>query len=151
MCHHNRLRFIQASRALGRLTDNDSQPKGRKRKHRETKPKEREPVERVAECGTRVSFIAYTPAEDRYQFMGQYYGNKETLKSFPGVVAIQDFDFTRQRLFEVYGFPSLARVRALEQVATMPEIETAMLTNIGQRKARLLSAWDDSGRVHPSA
>ena len=150
MWNHNRLHFIQASRALGRLTDNDYQAKGRKRQRREIKPRERKPVERVAECGTRVSFIAYNPAEDRYQVMGQYYGNKETIKAFPGVVAVQDFDFARQRSFEVYGFPSLAGVRALEQVATMPEIEAAMLTNIGQKKARLLSAWDDSGGTHPS-
>ena len=147
MYHHNRLRFIQASRALGRLTDNDYPVKGRKRKRRETKPKERKPVERVAECGTRVSFIAYNPTEDRYQFKGQYYGNKETIKAFPSVVAIQDFDFTRQRPFDVYGFSGLVGVRAFEQVATLPEVEAIALAGISQRKTRLLSAWESSNEV----
>lgn len=149
MYHHNRLRFIQASRALGRLTDNDYPVKGRKRKRRETKPKEREPVERVAECGTRVSFIAYNPTEDRYQFKGQYYGNKETIKSFPGVVAIQDFDFARQRSFDVYGLFNMAGVRAFEQVATLPEVEALALAGISQRKTRFLSVWDSSREVQP--
>ena len=99
-------------------------------------------MEQISECSARVSFIAYDPATDRHRIMGPYYGNRDNLKSFPGIVIRQDFDFTQQRSFEVYGFSSLAGVRAFEHVATLPEVEALTLAGISQRKTRLLAAWE---------
>jgi hypothetical protein len=70
-------------------------------------------------------------------------------KAVPGAVAIQDFDFARQRPFEVYGFSGLVGVRAFEQIATLPEMEAIALAGVSQRKTRLLSAWDRSSGVLP--
>jgi len=134
---HTRLRFIQGSRTLGRLTDGEYRPPKQKQK----------PVERIAECGVRISFIAYDPATDRHRIIGSYYGNRDNLKSFPGIVIRQNFDFTRQRSFEVYGFPSQTGVRAFEQVATLPEVEVIALAGIN-KKTRFLSTWDALNRGH---
>lgn len=145
MYHHHRLRFVQGSRALGQLTENKYQGKCRQQFPLEIKPKEREPVERIAECGSRMSFIIYDERQDRHIVYGSFYGQKEMLKTCPHAVTVQEFDFTRHKPFEVYGFTSFADVQRFEKAVTAPAIVAQVEDDIRKKRERLLSMWDNSG------
>lgn len=150
MLHHKRLRFIQASRALGCVVSDGGSVSKRKRPTGERKRKPaREPIDRIAECGSKLSFITYDKGQDRYIHHGPFYGQKEMVKTCPHAVTVQDFDFPRHNPFDVYGFTCVADVLCFEKAVTAPAIVAEVKEDIRQRREWLLSAWDSSNGVQP--
>ena len=144
MLNRRGLRFAQASRALGALVA--TKPRKHKEETEESEPrprsKRRAPVDRIAECSKRMTFIAYVPKLDKTIGAKPFLAVKSSLETFSGAVAVQDFDFASQQSFTVWGFTDSA---TLFEFARLWQIDgkahRELTAEIDQRRSELLGAW----------
>lgn len=142
------IRFVQASRALGPVVSGARREKGQEG-GKEAKPRlrkaNRQPVKRIAECGTRVAFIQYDGRRDRQVIAGPFKALKNTVVASPGAVIVPDFDFETKREFPTVGFASIIDVWRFESIWKTPELQQELAAGIAARETALLGAWASAG------
>ena len=111
-----RLKFYFASRALGDLSDTCKKksdwkkliPVDNIRKRRKAKL----PSEKIAQCKKTIVFSFYDKQTGKMKYSQPVPATKELLKMYPGTSVIQDFDFEKQKPFDILGikgFTNLAK------------------------------------------
>jgi hypothetical protein len=110
MLNYSRLSFYQPSKDIGSFGGG----KVSKNKKADSKPKREKVhlVDRISESRKKMIFMTYDQTKDKYYVKSPIFALKESIPLFSGSVCCDDFDFTNQRTFKVYGFTNYISVLA---------------------------------------
>jgi len=142
MLKHKGLRFYQPSKAIGSIAEDKKHAAPKQAKDIEEKQRRnRQPVERIAECRKKVLFMSYNPQQDKHTITKPFMALKESIALAPGAVCVQDFDFLTLRSFPVWGFNTIEDVLNFQEIWSDARLQEKMESAIKEKKNELLQKW----------
>jgi hypothetical protein len=103
-----KLKFFAASRDLGALTSTKGKTSTKTvSDEKRTRKPARKPSEIIADCKKKMIFSCYDSINDKIMYSKPISATKEMLKAFPGASIIQDFDFEKQRSYDIIGIKGI--------------------------------------------